>query len=245
MLELIQYYADLLIIQYAQKPKIRATIEAMIEQMLADNIAFDIRDAFDIETAVGVQLDILGKYVGVTRTHNGIVFTGKNFAFLEYDNLTPEAIQTGFSDYTDFETRDGIFVQYKDTLGDTLLLSDEDYRVIIKLKILQNSSNHSHKEIDDGLAEFFGTEIRADSLGDMVMDYFVPDDLTTIVSVAIQKDVLPRPMGVNTRYLISEKEGFFGFATYASTPTFTKGFATYADVDTKAGNTLTYIKLEG
>lgn len=65
--ELKKYYADLLILQYVGKPKAHATIEALVEPALMDNLPIAVRDAFTIGTAVGVQLDLIGKYVGVTR----------------------------------------------------------------------------------------------------------------------------------------------------------------------------------
>lgn len=75
--ELIDYYADLLIIQYKGKPKAYATIQTLVEPVVMDQLPAQIQDAFNLtgaDTAVGAQLDILGKYAGVTRSGNG--FTG-------------------------------------------------------------------------------------------------------------------------------------------------------------------------
>lgn len=65
--ELIDYYANLLILQYRDKPKALATVKALAGLALADKIAVELQDAFNLDTAVGKQLDTLGKYVGVTR----------------------------------------------------------------------------------------------------------------------------------------------------------------------------------
>lgn len=65
--ELIEYYANLLILQYREKPKAFATIEALVDPVIMDQLPIDVQNAFDIETAEGVQLDIIGKYVGVSR----------------------------------------------------------------------------------------------------------------------------------------------------------------------------------
>lgn len=65
--ELIDYYANLLIIQYYDKAKARAMIETVVTPVIMDQIPLDVQDAFDLDTAEGVQLDVLGKYVGVTR----------------------------------------------------------------------------------------------------------------------------------------------------------------------------------
>lgn len=71
-LELSQYYTNLLILQYIGKPKAYATIQGTITPILMDQIPIDVQNAYAIGTAVGVQLDVIGKYVGVTRSGYGI-----------------------------------------------------------------------------------------------------------------------------------------------------------------------------
>lgn len=66
--DLINYYADLLILQYKGQPKAYATIQAIVAGPIADQLPIAVQDAFDLDTAVGVQLDVLGKYAGVVRT---------------------------------------------------------------------------------------------------------------------------------------------------------------------------------
>lgn len=61
------YYANLLIIQYRNLPNARGTIESLVGESYADGISLDVLNAFDLETAVGQQLDILGKYIGLSR----------------------------------------------------------------------------------------------------------------------------------------------------------------------------------
>lgn len=62
-----QYYKDLLIMQYKGKPKAEATIEALTELSLMDDLAVDLVNAFNINTAEGSQLDVIGDIVGVER----------------------------------------------------------------------------------------------------------------------------------------------------------------------------------
>ena len=61
-----KYLSSLLIIQFHSKPKAVATIEALGKLFPVDLI-LQVRDAFSVDTAVGKQLDILAKYVGVNR----------------------------------------------------------------------------------------------------------------------------------------------------------------------------------
>lgn len=66
-----KYYANLLIAQYVTKNKAYATIKALAALGIIDQIPQAVQYAFEIGSAIGVQLDIIGKYVGVTRSGNG------------------------------------------------------------------------------------------------------------------------------------------------------------------------------
>lgn len=71
--ELIDYYKGLLIIQYNNKPKALATIDLIAKEVTMEQLPVAVMSSFDLDNAVGVQLDILAKYVGVTRS--GSTFT--------------------------------------------------------------------------------------------------------------------------------------------------------------------------
>ncbi len=66
--EIVNYYANLLILQYHEKPKAFATIQTLVRPVIMDQLPVAVQNAFDVDTAVGVQLDVIGKYVGVSRT---------------------------------------------------------------------------------------------------------------------------------------------------------------------------------
>lgn len=76
--DIINYYANLLIIQYKGKPKAYATIQTVVTPVIMDQLPTKVMNAFNLigsSPAVGVQLDVLGKYVGVKRT--GVGFNGQ------------------------------------------------------------------------------------------------------------------------------------------------------------------------
>ncbi len=197
MTDTSEYYSNLLILQYNGKPKAKATIEAVVK-LLPDELIQEVINGFDIETAVGKQLDIIGEYVGVDR--------------------------------------------YYIVDGEPSPLGDDDYRILIKLKAICNTSNLSHKALDDSLYDFFAKTIRMDSVGNMEMTYFVPKNKTPIIQAAIQKEVLPRPMGVRCLYIIEYDKKFFGFCTYKDTSAVYKtGFRDYNNPN-KVGEMLTYSK---
>lgn len=63
-----KYLSSLLIIQYWGKSRACQTVEA-ISKMFPVDLIFKVRDAFDLDTATGKSLDILAKYVGVSRNY--------------------------------------------------------------------------------------------------------------------------------------------------------------------------------
>lgn len=194
-----EYLSSLLIIQYNGKPKAKATVEA-VSKDFPDELIFAVRDGFSMDTATGIQLDILGKYLGTDR----------------------------------------FFV---DTQGIIVALTDEEYRILLKLKAIANTSNSSHYDIDTALQNFFGNSVHAESKGDMEMTYFIPANAERVIIASIQKDVLPRPMGVGLRYIIVQTNPMFAFATYDNQYAFYRtGFRTYNNPE-KIGEILTYNKV--
>ena len=63
----ILYYLNLLIIQYRNLPKATQHIRTLVGQALIDLMPSILESSFDLETAEGAQLDILGEYIGISR----------------------------------------------------------------------------------------------------------------------------------------------------------------------------------
>lgn len=172
--DLVGYYSKLLILQYLEKPNAYAMIKALVTPTIMDNLPLDVQDAFDLETAVGVQLDTIAKYVGVTRSGNG--FSGP------------------------------------------ITLGDDDFRVLIKLAIVQNGSGSSLAQIQQLLHQFFPDEIIVFDYANMRMAYYV-SPLAGSVELAqlfITKNLFPKPMGVQLASIIYSPDilRFFGCRTY-------------------------------
>jgi len=87
--ELRDYYADLLILQYKNKAKAYAHIQALVTPVIMNQLPTKVMNAFDLtgaNVAEGVQLDILGKYVGVSRSGYG--FDGQVIMLNDADYLS-------------------------------------------------------------------------------------------------------------------------------------------------------------
>lgn len=66
--EYIDYYKDLLILQYRGKQNAEAHISLLADIFSMDLLPLELLNSFDLDSAEGVQLDILAKYFGVNRT---------------------------------------------------------------------------------------------------------------------------------------------------------------------------------
>lgn len=70
--EIAKYYANLLILQYIGKVKAYAMVKAFVTPAIMDQMPVAVQNAYEIGTAVGIQLDVLGKYAGVSRSGYGL-----------------------------------------------------------------------------------------------------------------------------------------------------------------------------
>lgn len=98
-------YLDLITSQHRLKPKFVATVSVATEIFLqAQAVLSSMIGAFDIDTAVGAQLDIIGKWAGVSRNVaipiSGVFFSWDGAYTLGWDygtwqpNLAPTSITT-------------------------------------------------------------------------------------------------------------------------------------------------------
>lgn len=265
---LVAYYVNLLIIQYHNQPKAMATIALFAQVITGDEIVLDVENAYSllsnadvwdpahevdvwdpptgdywdppvtVEGAVGLQLDVLGKYEGVNRLYQPAL-TGF-FSTITYSQVESPPDQLGFTNYANFNTDVGDTLTYNDLIGGSQLLSDDNFRILIQLAIIVNNSNFSRQSIDEDIYAIFGSTVIPSSPGNMVMWYFVPPSLSALLLAAFQKGLLPKPMGVLLGGLIEQSATFFGFTTYQGGSPLITGFSTYADYATKIGETLQY-----
>lgn len=180
--DLISYYAGLLIMQYFSKPNAIAMVKAQVTPIIMDQLPVAVQDAFNIDTAVGVQLDVLGKYAGVIRSGGGIT------------------------------------------------LSDADFRKLIKLAIVTNSSGSDLATIQRLLNMFFENEIFVFDHLNMRMSYYLNTSVGSqdLANLFISEGLLPRPMGVQMAVAYAPAtDTFFGFRTYTTPAIRSSPFNTY------------------
>lgn len=157
--ELIKSYQDLLELQYHEKPKAREHIKTICESLIADMVLWKIQEqCMDVDVSVGVQLDIIGKWVDIDRYFKGNKYeNNKWYAYYDWDEKDqPNSLQGGMWDWDISEKPNNApFLNYDWILVIKNKLNDDDFRTLIKLKIIKNNTNATCKNIDDEIYKLF------------------------------------------------------------------------------------------
>jgi len=225
--ELILYYVNLLIIQYRTLPKASAHIAALIKQLMIYDLMIQVRDGYNLDDAVGVQLDVLGKYLGNDRIITGTTFTRDYFGMVVYGATAPFDHEP-FIEYGDI-IPDVQWRRYEEDNQSLFTLNDTEYRFFLKLKLIQNYSNASNKEIDLFLEQFFGDNVIFTDREDMTISYIFQDNVERLVTIAVSEGLLPKPatVGLSVAF-VPDIENIYTLIEYGATaPDFAVGFSEY------------------
>ncbi len=187
---LVDQYVDRLILQYRDKPRARATIAILLKQAVADALADSLATCFNLATAVGPQLDIVGKYIGVPRN----VGPAGSTDFYGFQNYGGTGNTIGFRNYPGTTNLTGVWETYTDGDGPDTDLNDIEYRLVLQLKVILNANDGTNASIMAYLNQFFPGQVAMVDNQDMTVTYTVspdvPIDTTTLAAY------LPKPMGV-------------------------------------------------
>lgn len=119
----INQYTGLVTSEHNQKSKFMALIAASLQPFVdLQNNTNSIQSLFDVETAVGDQLDKLGQWIGVSRNITTPI-AGVYFSF--------GVAGQGWGQGTWFNPLDAI--------GGLTILPDDSYRILVKATIAENS----------------------------------------------------------------------------------------------------------
>ena len=188
----------MLIWQYRGKPKANATVKTISDEVAnVYQSVVDVGDILNIDKARGYALDLVGYHVGVNRSLASFI-PRKFFGFAKTGQL-------GFNE--------GKFYRYGESTGESTLLGDEDFRFMIKAKILKNYQIGAIEDITNSISFLFGRDARIIDNYDMTMTVIIPSVvMTPFKKYAIENlDILVRPVGVMYKYVIIEPAKYFGF----------------------------------
>lgn len=272
-LDLVSYYAKLLIIQYVSKAKAKATIEAQVTPALMPQVSKQLVSFFIVpasgsfvlrwdgnntasinwnDSQADVQTKIravpgLGAVTvsgspatsGFTVTFHGVTApaalmtlvsssldTG-NPTIVETDETLPIAVQNAFNltgDTVAVGVQLNILGKYTGVsrtgqgLTQPITLNDADYLTLIRLSIFTNNAGSDLATIQELISTFFPGKMRVFDYQNMHMSYYVSTTLGSrdLIEMFITQGLLPRPMGVQVASIIFTPTltGFFGMVSY-------------------------------
>ena len=187
-----KYYSGLLTAQYRLKPKAVATIEAMVKEFSCDDLVRIESVCFDLDSAIGAQLNVIGKIVGVPRNIYGLDLTHTFWSFRRYSSGSGGV---AFLRYTDVPNPTNVFSRYLST--GTYGMTDFEMRSLIKLKILFNTAPFTMKAIKNGLYAIFQGAIDITDGKNSTITITVSNPYHNVMAVAsFIGNVIPKPMGV-------------------------------------------------
>jgi len=197
--DVVSYYQDRLILQYRGQPKASQTIAAFVKQAVCDYVTQAVQNGYDLYTAIGTQLDILGKYIGVSRNLATPNPNPQTFGFERYSLIggNPNGLQR----YAGGINTGVIWMRYGYATSNLVALNDDQYRIVLQLKIILNSNDGTLYSIQNYLNTFFPKTITLTDNADMTLTYSISSALVSIVPISVLEQFLPKPMGVSITYV--------------------------------------------
>lgn len=191
-----EFYKNLIIIQYKDnKPKASAEVRAIVANYkpIYDDI-ISLLGAFDIDTATGKQLDILGDIVGQSR----IIL---NLTPIQFFGLGRGENVDGFG---------GTFHRKGTPLfSDESLATDSDYRLFVKARIVVNNNDGTISNIQQ-LINFIFTGATIFEVANGLGLEVKREELNLLKKIIAAK-LLPKPAGINFVRFQHYKEPRLGF----------------------------------
>lgn len=196
--------------QYTESQKFLAYVRALLESSAElEAVLQKVAEQTDIDLAAGVNLDVIGEIVGISR----IIPASVQLAFFGFQD---NAAALNFGE----EGAQGIGARFYDE-GEpylaTSVLNDPEFRLLIRAKIVKNHALGTNEDVIAGLAYLFGggmaIQVAVEDIGGMAIQVAVGRPLTYLEKVLITNlDVLPRPAGVRISQRVTySTTSYFGF----------------------------------
>lgn len=177
----------------------------LIEADTLEQVFCDLLEKRWIDTAEGVQLDILGAIVGQSREFiDAEIFDYFGFA----DN--PQA--QSFGTVQDASVG-GRFRLVDEVTTGIRQLSDDEYRLFIRARISRNTTSSTPEDIIAQIRYVFGSPLVLLSDGDTFYEVSIGKRLSlNEKSILSDTDIIPKTAGVQATYVTEfDTSNFFGF----------------------------------
>lgn len=206
--------------QHRDKPSFLATVGLLAGALAQTNDAImSLTEAFNIDAAIGQQLDIIGLWVGISRKQR-VPVAG---AFFSWNTAGVGWNQANWKG--PYEPSEGI-----------VSLDDETYRAVLKAKIGSNywsGTNEDLGVIGQTAMSQLGVQCFVLDNFDMSITVYITGVPTNVLLEMIKRGVTPpKPAGVRiTGYILASEDGAPFFALSVPTTTATAGldFGSFGD----------------
>lgn len=213
-------YTQLITNQHRSQPRFSATVELLTGAAAAiGNAAAGLTSAFNADVAVGVQLDAVGRWVGVSRAVTVPIAN----AYFAWDD---PALGWDLASWK---------APYEATEGITTL-DDETYRAVIKAKIGSNYWTGNNERLNAiGLTAFAQLGIQCYVLDNLDMTttvYILGTPSQALIEMIKRGIAPPKTAGVRiTGYILASAPGAPFFALSVPTTSLTAGldFGSFGD----------------
>ena len=186
--------------QYRGKPKARQTVGLFFRESREAWLAAQaVGEMLNIDTATGYALDLVGRHVGLSRTLRA-------FVPKEYFGWAGIGAALGFGA--------GTFYREGESLKESSRLDDDDYRFLLKARVLKNTQRPTLEGITTAVKQLLGKSASVIDGYDMTMNIVVPEmQLNSLRLYAVLNlDILVRPIGVWFRLIVISNEHPFGWS---------------------------------
>lgn len=158
-------YTDLIAGYHFEKPLFKQWLYALTQPLVtAQNRLAEMQEDFDIDTAVGLQLDAVGVRVGISRKLP-VSITGVFFSF--------DIRGVGFDE--------GVWLGRHESAEGTTTLDDGTYRNILKTKVLVNHWDGTVEGLHyllGQVSEIFGCPVKYKDNQNMTVNILLPSETT-------------------------------------------------------------------
>lgn len=181
--------------QYTASEKFLAYIQALLESSAELEAIFQkIAEQADIDIAEGVNLDVIGEIVGISR----IIPNSIALKFFGFEG------QPG-GDVFGEEGVLGIGSRFREELEpetDTSVLADPEYRLLLRAKIVKNHASGTNEDIIQGLSYLLNAPLMiVEDIGGMAIGVAIGRQITFQEKALVTElDILPRPAGVRIKW---------------------------------------------
>jgi hypothetical protein len=200
--------------QFKNKDVIDRLLQLVIfEQQEIQQVFQDLLKLRDIDSATGAQLDIIGDIVGQPRD---LINTDliNYFAFLGYPTAE------GYGDINN-ASLGGYYYDIRNPLAGNTLLSDDQYRLFIKAKIIKNNTSVTPNQFLDFIKFVFGANVSSViAEGDAEFTVLIGKQLSPFERALLtyesyisgyRSTFIPKPVGVRINFGQFPEEDFFAF----------------------------------